>query len=213
MAYMVYIDGLVLPVAPSKIETKIKGNNKTVNLINEGNINILKLPELTEFSFDALLPNSKYPFAVNDTKPNVFLSKFESLMVGRRPFQLIIIRTNPRNEILFATNIKVSLEEYKIKEDAKDGFDITVALDFKQYKDYGTKVARIVGNQATQENVRSADSAPEAKTHKVVKGDCLWNLAKKYLGDGSRYNEIYELNKDIVSNPNRIYVGQTLKLP
>lgn len=213
MAYMVYIDGLVLPVAPSKIETKIKGNNKTVNLINEGNINILKLPELTEFSFDALLPNSKYPFAVNDTKPNVFLSKFESLMVGRRPFQLIIIRTNPRNEILFATNIKVSLEEYKIKEDAKDGFDITVALDFKQYKDYGTKVARIKGNQATQENVRSADSAPEVKTHKVVKGDCLWNLAKKYLGDGSRYNEIYELNKDIISNPNRIYVGQTLKLP
>jgi LysM repeat protein len=213
MAYMVYIDGLLLPIAPSKIETKIKGNNKEINLINEGDINVLKLPGLTEFSFDALLPNSRYPFAVTDTKPNVFLSKFESLMVSKRPFQFIVIRTKQNNEMMYATNIKVSLEEYKIKEDAKDGFDITVSLDLKQYKEYGTKTVNIIGNQGTKETPRSTENAPDAKTHKVVKGDCLWNLAKKYLGDGSRYPEIYELNKDIISNPNRIYVGQTLKLP
>ena len=213
MPYTVYIDGLILPIAPSKIDTKFKGNNKEINLINEGDVNILKLPGLTEFSFDALLPNAKYPFAVNDTKPTVFLSKFESLMTGRRPFQLIIIRTNQKNEILFATNIKVSLEEYKVKEDAKEGFDLVVTLKFLQYRDYGTRVVSIVGNQGTSQTQRSAESAPKQNTHKVVKGDCLWNLAKKYLGDGSRYNEIYELNKDIISDPNKIYVGQTLKLP
>lgn len=213
MAYTVYIDGLILPVAPSKIDTKVKGNNKTINLINEGDVNILKMPGLTEFTFDALLPNVKYPFAVNDTKPNVFLSKFESLMTSHRPFQFIVIRTKPNNDILFATNIKVSLEDHKIKEDAKEGFDLNVSLTLKQYRPYGTRVVAIVGNQCTTETARSAESAPEAKTHKVVKGDCLWNLAKKYLGDGSRYNEIYELNKDVIDNPNRIYVGQTLRLP
>ncbi len=213
MAYTIYIDGLALPVAPSKIDTKFKGNNKTINLINEGDINILKLPGLTEFSFDALLPNVKYPFAENDTKPTVFMKRFESLMVGRKPFQFIIIRTTPKNEILFSTNMKVSLEEYKIKDDAKEGFDLVVTLKFMQYKYYGTRIVNIVGNQGTKETPRSTESAPEAKTHTVVKGDCLWNIAKKYLGDGSRYNEIFELNKDIVSNPNRIYPGQTLILP
>lgn len=213
MAYEVHIDGLILPIPPAKIETTIKGGNKTINLINEGDFNLLKLPGLTEFSFDATLPNVKYPFALNDTKPQVFLDKFESLMVNKKPFQFIIIRTTPKNDILFSTNIKVSLEEYKIKEDAKEGLDLIVSLDFKQYKDYGTNTVKISGNQATKETVRSAESAPVVKTHKVVKGDCLWNIAKKYLGDGSRYNEIYQLNKDIISNPNRIYPGQTLKLP
>ena len=171
MAYTVYNDGLILSVAPPKIDTKVKGNNKTINLINEGDVNILKMPGLTEFTFDALLPSVKYPFAVNDTKPNVFLSKFESLMTSHRPFQFIVIRTKPNNDILFATNIKVSLEDYKIKEDAKEGFDLNVSLTLKQYRPYGTRVVAIVGNQGTTETASSAESAPEAKSHKVVKGD------------------------------------------
>ncbi|MFQ9148240.1 MAG: LysM peptidoglycan-binding domain-containing protein [Eubacteriales bacterium] len=36
-------------------------------------------------------------------------------------------------------------------------------------------------------------------------GDCLWNIAKKYLGDGSRYTEIAELNKDKIKTPNLIF--------
>jgi len=50
-------------------------------------------------------------------------------------------------------------------------------------------------------------------THKVVKGDTLWGLAKSYLGDGRRYTEIYELNKNILTSPNKIYVGQVLQIP
>ena len=51
------------------------------------------------------------------------------------------------------------------------------------------------------------------KTYTVVKGDCLWNIAKKYLGAGNRYVEIYELNRDIIKNPHKIYPGQILRLP
>lgn len=49
--------------------------------------------------------------------------------------------------------------------------------------------------------------------YEVVKGDCLWKIAEKHLGDGSRWGEIYELNSDIISNPSLIYVGQQLVLP
>lgn len=47
----------------------------------------------------------------------------------------------------------------------------------------------------------------------VVKGDCLWSIAKKQLGNGTRYMEIYMLNKNILKNPNSIYIGQKLALP
>ena len=40
--YIFSMDGVELPVTPSKMQTKIKNNNTTVNLINEGDINILK---------------------------------------------------------------------------------------------------------------------------------------------------------------------------
>lgn len=50
------------------------------------------------------------------------------------------------------------------------------------------------------------------KTYIVVKGDSLWKIAKIKLGDGRRYIEIYNLNKDKIKNPNMIYIGQELVL-
>ena len=56
----------MLPVPPPKMETKINGQNKTINLINEGEVNLLKTTGLTDISFTCLLPNSQYPFASYD---------------------------------------------------------------------------------------------------------------------------------------------------
>ncbi len=44
-------------------------------------------------------------------------------------------------------------------------------------------------------------------------GDCLWNIAVKLFDDPVKWGEIYNLNKDIVSNPNLLFPGQVLKLP
>lgn len=221
MAYDVYLGAMLCPVAPSKIEMKIKGQNKTLSLINDTQINVLKSPGLTEVSFDILLPNSKYSFASYEMgfkKAEHFLNLLEAMKVERKPFWFKVVRFLPTNEITFLTEMKVSLEDYTIKDDVKEGFDITVSVKLKQYKDYGTKIVKIIEDSdgdtvASVENTRSADTAPTPKTYTVVKGDCLWNIAKKYLGDGRRYTEIYELNKDIITNPNRIYVGQVLKMP
>lgn len=48
------------------------------------------------------------------------------------------------------------------------------------------------------------------RVHTVVKGDTLWDIAKKYLGNGSRYPEIKTLNN---LKSNTIYSGQKLKIP
>ena len=50
-------------------------------------------------------------------------------------------------------------------------------------------------------------------TYIVVKGDTLWSIANKKLGNGKRYTEIYMINKNIIKNPNVIMIGQKIVLP
>jgi hypothetical protein len=57
------------------------------------------------------------------------------------------------------------------------------------------------------------EAVTEEVTYIVVSGDCLWNIAKTHLGSGVRYMEIYNLNKDIISNPDLIHIGQILTMP
>jgi nucleoid-associated protein YgaU len=47
----------------------------------------------------------------------------------------------------------------------------------------------------------------------VQAGDTLSKLAKAHLGDGKRYMEIFNLNKDVLKNPDLIKVGQKLQFP
>lgn len=219
MAYIFYMDGVQLPVTPSKLDTKIKSNNKTINLINEGDVNILKLPGLTEISFEALIPQVKYPFAKTLKSASYYLNKWEKLKTSKKAFQFIVVRTNPKGKMLFNTNIKVSLEDYTITEDAKNGMDLKVTIKLKQYKSYSTKTVKVTVKQekttATVETKRSSKSTSTAKTYKVVKGDCLWNIAKKYYGNGSKYTKIVEANQNIFSkrSPNLIYAGDVLTIP
>lgn len=214
----------MLPITPSKLEIKINNANKTLTLIDEGEINILKNAGLTDIEFSCGIPQVKYPFAVYKEGfkgADYFLDYFESLKNSRKPFQFIVCRSLPGNQKLFGTNIKVTLEDYKLTEDAKDGFDITVKVKLKQWRDYGPKTVNITmsefGPRAAVEPQREASTSPapdQATAYTVVKGDCLWNIAKKFYGSGSKYTVIYNANREVVGgNPNLIYPGLVLTIP
>jgi len=51
------------------------------------------------------------------------------------------------------------------------------------------------------------------RTYTVVGGDSLSKIAKKIYGDGRRWKEIFEANKDTIKNPDLIHPGQVLKIP
>lgn len=223
MAYYIYLDKMLLPVAPSKIEEKINGNNTTKKLINDGEINIIKKPGLTEINFDALLPNVRYPFAIykDGYRPaSYYLEIIEKLKTNMLPFQFIISRTLPNGKVLFDTNMKMTLEEYTIKEDAKEGFDIVVSVKLKQYREYSTKTMQITIKQYKPIAVQVPTPRPvtntpatNTRTYTVKKGDCLWNIAKKYYGNGNQYMKIYNANKDKIKKPSLIYPGQVFVIP
>ncbi|MFJ7971326.1 LysM peptidoglycan-binding domain-containing protein [Psychrobacillus sp. NPDC096389] len=224
MAYSFFLDGVQLPVAPSDMETKINNQNTTITLINEGEVNLLKKAGLTDITFDLMLPNSKYPFGVypDGFQPaSYFLDKLEKLKVDKKIFQFIVSRLKPSGDLLFDTNLTVSLEDYIIMESAEEGFDIIVPVSLKQFRPYGTKVIEIKKNTtatssaakpvATVKNARPSNKEIP-KSHKVVKGDTLWAICKKYYGKVTKAMTDELAAKNGIKNPNLIYPGEVIKL-
>lgn len=147
MAYDLYLGKMLMPITPSKISMAINNQNKTINLINDGELNLLKSAGLTDVQFTLLIPQVSYPFArYGDGKfvgASTYLDYFEQLKQAKQPFQFILSRCMPTGKALFDTNMTVSLEDYTITEEAKNGFDLQVAISLKQYKHYATKTISV----------------------------------------------------------------------
>ena len=58
-----------------------------------------------------------------------------------------------------------------------------------------------------------AASPDYSQYHVVVAGDTLGKIAKKYYGDAALYMNIFDANKDQLKDPNKINVGQKLRIP
>ncbi|HIT19222.1 MAG TPA: LysM peptidoglycan-binding domain-containing protein [Candidatus Fimivivens faecavium] len=229
MPYYLFLDEVQVPIPPSSLQMKVKNKNETATLINEGEVNFLKTAGLTELSFDLLLPKNRLPFASYPDgfrEPRSYLDLLNRLKTQNLPFRFLLNRTDPAGMPIFATNMRVSLEDYTIQEDADNGMDVVVSVKLRQYRDFGTKFVEYVINEkgepegnATRD--READSAPKPETRTVKKGDTLWLIAQAAMGDGNRYPELYEANKAVIDGKNRgtgnprytIYPGQVLTIP
>ncbi len=71
-----------------------------------------------------------------------------------------------------------------------------------------------VAGVAKVNNMMSVDrSEPEAKYYTVVSGDNLSKISKAMYGDANKYNAIFEANKPMLKDPDKIYPGQVLRIP
>ena len=59
----------------------------------------------------------------------------------------------------------------------------------------------------------AVQGATTGQTYTVKKGDTLWNIAKKYYGDGRKWRKILEANTDKVKNPRTMRIGIQLNIP
>lgn len=171
MAYYFFIDDLMLPVPPAKMNITVKNRNKTISLIDDGEVNLLKSSGLTSIKFDLLLPNKLYPFAdysqsrteLTVTTIGNFLGGIAKDLAGRysykpaehfydyflnaktekRPVRFIVTRMGSNFQMLFDTNMLMAIETCDLTEDAKQGNDLVVRLGLKEYKPYGTKEVEV----------------------------------------------------------------------
>ncbi len=59
----------------------------------------------------------------------------------------------------------------------------------------------------------AADENPYTQYYVVKKGDTLSKIAEEHYGDARLYPKIFEANRDILTDPNRIKPGQKLRIP
>ncbi len=228
MAYDIYIKGLHVPIAPSKIQISVPSANEKYTLGNDQEYVVPKKGGLREIEFELLIPNQEYPFAeyidplepvqtkdTNEFKGALhYINYINALKFNKMAFQLIINRKFENGLEIYDDNITVVLEDYTIVDDAENGFDTVLGLKFREYVAIETKVTDTTTGGAEKKNDRPSDTAPKPPTnYTVVKGDSLWKIAKKYYNDGSKYTVIFQANKGIIKDPNLIYVGQVIKIP
>jgi nucleoid-associated protein YgaU len=114
---------------------------------------------------------------------------------------------------LFALANQIGLKNPDVKEDAGK-------LKISGQTEYQLEANRLWDNIKTHpgwENEIVANIQAQRSdvfgVHTVAAGDTLSKLAKVYLGDSSRYMEIFNVNTDKLSNPDMIKTGQKLNIP
>lgn len=141
--YDFYIDDLLLPITPAKINTKIKNKNKIVTLLNGEELNLLKKPGLTEFNFEFRVPSDEFPSVKAFVSPQSVLNKLQDLKVNKKTFQFKILRSKYQNNLNDSINKSVTLEDYEILEDAENGMDLIISIFLKQYIPLKTKIINV----------------------------------------------------------------------
>lgn len=108
---------------------------------------------------------------------------------------------------LYAVEVSVALQEYLKGEEhniSRIPETTDEATDQKE-----------TDNEETAEDTSAADAA--VTTYTVKWGDCLWSIALKYYGDGTKYRKIYEANRAVIDahrgGPNMIWPGDVLTIP
>ena len=100
--------------------------------------------------------------------------------------------------------MNVTLEDYQVTEDAKDGFDVRVSVSLKQWKNYGaeklvTKKNKKGKTVVTKKKAKRMALQP-AKTYTVKPKDTLSKIAKTMMDNSSMRTEIYQLNADAIES-------------
>lgn len=89
-----------------------------------------------------------------------------------------------------------------------------IKTDFGKSLKTSTSTTKKKTAPKTTKKVTSTPKASSAKrTYTVKRGDCLWNIAKRFYGNGASYTKIYDANTNKIANPNLIYPGQVFVIP
>lgn len=244
MSYHFFIGTTQLPVPPAKMSVKINGKNKTINLINEGEASIIKTPGLKEVSFNIRLPNAKYPWAnydeslqesainyaiskigilnritggsFNFRNAKYFLDALELIKESNTPVRFIVSRMTGSFQMLFFTNILVTIEDYSIEEDAaREGTDVVVPIRLKEYRPFATKTATMEtdkdGNKKLVVNsTRAAEDKAIPTAIKVTKDATIWEAVRQAAGGTLDWRAVATTNA--IDNPFQKLKGKVLKL-
>mgnify|MGYP001336617043 CR=1 FL=1 len=218
-----------LPTNPEQIQTTSVQANQKYEVLKLGQIVVPTHMELKQISFECEFPRKKSNYTEVQTglkDADYYVKLFEKWRKKLVPVRFIagmVTSDEGSNsiddveiDIDKAINTLVLIEELTIIEKAGEEGDKYIAFTLTEYKEFGVGITidSTTGKKKKAAKTTAKKTNPKSTgSYTVQKGDNLWNIAKKYDGDGSQYTKIYNANKDKIKNPSLIYPGQKLKIP
>lgn len=217
----------VVPVLPEKIEVKCNGRTTSIDIDKFGEILHKGKRDAISISFSSYFPaiysQSYCACTANEFKtPKIWHNWMLSLENAANPCHFVL-EGSP-----FALNMYADIVSYSAAETGGDVGTISYSLELKEHRKptistYKKSTGKSTAKVSTS-GKRSNNKSKE-KTYTVKTGDCLWNIAKMFYGDGSKYTIIYMANKAVIekvarkhgrsssNNGNWIYPGTILTIP
>lgn len=204
-----------LPVIPSEFERVIEAGYDTNAIIGLGDVAVLTSNGLAQLSLSSFFPNNEYSFNEYSNVPKPYdMVRYFKEWKNKGTVVRVILTGTDINQEMYITNFAYG---------EKDGTgDVYYNMDLLEYRPIIVPTITENNSNNTQNTNRPTDtnnknnSSNKQKTHKVAKGDCLWDIAQKYYGKGSLYPKIKEANKSkypSLAKNNVIYVNWELIIP
>jgi len=125
-------------------------------------------------------------------------------------------RLNERRSIAIArrlNELELGSDEIKVEVD-EDGVCVSGSVPDEETREKIVLAAgNIAGVATVDDQLEVEQPALKASFYSVKPGDTLSGIAKTFYGDASRYPVIFEANRPMLSDPNRIFPGQVLRIP
>lgn len=198
-------DRIRLPVLPSVIEMGSTSNNTSVDINSIGEVMLLGNEDLRTMQLDSFFPNQDYAFLEYNNTLSAwdFVSKILDWKASKKPIRVVITGT--------ILNREMGIEDFQYGERDGSG-DVYYSLSLKDYRRLRVKTVAKVAEKPKP--TRPVVKPPTKKTYVVKRGDNLWNIAKRFYGNGNEWKKIYNANKKVIgSNPNLIYPNQKYVIP
>lgn len=206
-------DKIQIPVNPEEIGASGGHNFNDMTVVNGDEKTVLGGTALKEYSLATFFPKRNAPYVTTRKllAPMDYVKKLEGWMKSGEPILLQVTTTN--------INTQVTIRNFEWFEQGGAVGDIDFTLDLKQYAGITFNKKAVSGSKIPDggrgnNSSRPSSSKTKPGTYTVKRGDCLWNIAKKFYGDATKWPTIYKKNKSVVGkNPNLIYPGQKLVIP
>jgi LysM repeat protein len=141
----------------------------------------------------------------------VFGKEEKEEMVTMSSEEFRLQKLNLLSSVVGALNLPIEDLSLDLDDDV-----VTVYGQAESQKDK-EKVILALGNVegigAVDDRISVVLPEPEADFYEVKSGDSLSKIAKEFYGDAMKYNEIFEANQPMLTDPNKIYPGQVLRIP
>ena len=181
-----------LSVNPPELTVTQDNKDKTIDLLNVGEINVPGMRGLIKISLSTFLPDSDSPFYTGNT-PEKVIQAVKKAKNGKKTIRIIISGSDVNT--LFTVS--------SMSETYKEGqADVYISWSFVEMRDLNTgQVASFVKRYTDTGLCTRSTKRSIPKVVTVQAGDTLWNIARRYYDDGSRWKDIAAANDMYQDNP------------